>query len=108
MLGTGLGMGKEIFIFEPPRLFYLRLKEGKNKVCLACVFGASLGRSLGGRLSLPSDLPLALGNRGDDCFPPYTGTGKCFYTQIWVCGGTQDSAISPSREGFQPAGPLSS
>lgn len=36
VLGAGLGMGKEIFIFEPLCLFYLRLKEGKIK-CVSCL-----------------------------------------------------------------------
>lgn len=40
VLGTCLGMGKEIFIFEPLCLFYLRLKEGKiNCVSCVCVLG---------------------------------------------------------------------
>lgn len=88
--GICLGMGKEIFIFEPLCLFYLRLKEGK----IVCVLRVSLvhpGKEPGSQLSLLSDLPLT---QGSHCCPPYTGTGKCFCTQIQICDGTQDCAVS--------------
>lgn len=47
VLGTGLGMGKEIFIFESPVSLLLKIKGRKNK---ACVLRASFGRPWGAAL----------------------------------------------------------
>ena len=43
------GGGNEVFFFEPPCLFCLRLKEGKIKLCVFCLslWGASPGKRSG-------------------------------------------------------------
>lgn len=88
-------MGKEIFIFEPLCLFYLRLKEGKIKsVCLPCVFEVSLGKSFGGLLSEPHvHLVRKPGGGVASLFSSYMGTRKMLLYPDQACGGTQDSAV---------------
>lgn len=58
--GEDLGGGQKIFIFEPPCLFCLRLKEGKIKLCVFCLslWGASPGKRSGaGWPRLSSSVP---------------------------------------------------